>query len=122
MEHSISLNLLIDFTSAVQSSIFEASQQFSNLEEFVSGILLKKKISTDLSRPQRRYDSELEYIPTQFICEFIKHLTGTDGIKFSSSLDSEKGNNIVLFATDKVKCTSIERVRINKIEIDSEIF
>ncbi len=113
---------LIDFTSAVQSSIFEASQQFPNLEEFVTGILLKKKISADLSRPQRRYDSELEYIPTQFICEFIKHLTGADGIKFSSSLDSEKGNNIVLFATNKVECTFIERVRINKIEIDSETF
>ena len=113
---------LIDFTTAIQNSIFEASQQFSNLEEFVSGILLKKKISADLSRPQRRYDSELEYIPTQFICEFIKHLTGADGIKFSSSLDSEKGNNIVLFATDKVECVSVERVRINKIKIDSEMF
>ena len=113
---------LIDFTSAVQNSIFEASQRYPNLEEFVIGILLKKKISADLSRPQRRYDSELEYIPTQFICEFIKHLTGADGIKFSSSLDSEKGNNIVLFATNKVECTSVERVRINKINIDSEMF
>jgi len=111
---------LIDFTSASQDSIFSASQQFPNLDEYVIGILLKKKISIDLSRPQRRYDSELEYIPTQFICEFIKHLTGADGIKFLSSLDSEKGNNIVLFATNKVECISVEKVRINKIKIDSE--
>jgi hypothetical protein len=113
---------LIDFTSALQVSIFDASQQFSTLDEFVIGILLKKKISADLSRPQRRYDSELEYIPTQFICEFIKHLTGADGIKFSSSLDSDIGNNIVLFATKKVECIAVERVRINKINIDSEPF
>jgi len=82
--------------------------------------LLKKKISADLSKPHRRYDSELEYIPTQFICEFIKHLTGADGIKFSSSLDSEKGNNIVLFATDKVKCISVEGIRINQVKINSK--
>ncbi len=113
---------LIDFTSASQVSIFDASQQFSNLEEFVIGVLLKKKISADLSRPQRRYDSELEYIPTQFICEFIKYLTGADGIKFSSSLDSDRGNNIVLFSADKVECIDVERVRINRVYIESEKF
>ncbi len=113
---------LIDFTSESQVSIFDASLQFSNLEEFVIGVFLKKKISADLSRPQRRYDSELEYIPTQFICEFIKHLTGADGIKFSSSLDSDSGNNIVLFSADKVECIDVERVRINRVHIESENF
>jgi len=109
---------LIDFTSPLQFGIFEASQQFPDLEEFVIGVLLKKEISADLSKPHRRYDSELEYIPTQFICEFIKHLTGVDGIKFSSSLDSEKGNNIVLFSTNKVQCISVEGIRISQITIN----
>lgn len=70
----------------------------------------------DLSKPMRRFDSELDYIPTQFICEFIKVFTGVDGIKFASSLDST-GGNLVIFNQEVMSCTSSERVRITKLAI-----
>ena len=38
--------------------------------DLIKSRLLTSVISRDLSKPMRRYDSELEYIPTQFICEF----------------------------------------------------
>lgn len=68
--------------------------------------LLKKQIGNDLSRPMRRYDNkEIEYVPTQFICEYIKTM-GADGIMFDSAVH-KGGKNLVLFKSDKVKCTKV---------------
>lgn len=79
--------------------------------------LLKKIISIDLSQPMRRYDSELDYIPTQFICEFIKVYTNVQGIKFKSSL--HEGNNLVIFDQNAMICKNVKKVRISKVKIDS---
>ena len=78
--------------------------------------LLRQKISSDLSKPMRRYDSELEYIPTQFICEFIKVFTGAFGIRFNSSLHP-KGNNVVLFDQNLMTCISVKKVKINTVNL-----
>ena len=80
--------IISDFTES--ETIFHPSR----VAERIKSTLLKQKISVDLSKPMRRYDSELDYIPTQFICEFIKIYTGVQGIKFRSSLHT-LGNNIV---------------------------
>lgn len=84
----------------------------------IKSTLLKKEISRDLSKPMRRYDSELEYIPTQFICEFIKIFTNVQGIKFRSSLH-ESGNNLVIFNQNIMKCIDVKKVSITKVEVDS---
>jgi hypothetical protein len=90
----------------------------SKVAEKIKTKLLKELISKDLSKPIRRYDSELDYIPTQFICEFIKVYTGASGIKFRSSLHKD-GNNIVIFDQDLMECTSVERVKIQNVKISS---
>src|SRR5690606_22135372 len=68
----------------------------NEVNQKIKSTLLKQVISKDLSKPMRRYDSELDYVPTQFICEFIRIFTGVKGIKFRSSLHNV-GNNLVLF-------------------------
>jgi hypothetical protein len=82
----------------------------------IKSTLLKKLISRDLSKPMRRYDSELDYIPTQFICEFIKTFTNVQGIKFRSSLHNT-GSNLVLFNQETMKCRSVKKVQISKVQI-----
>ncbi len=67
----------------------------------------------------RRYDSELDYIPTQFICEFIKIFTNVRGIKFRSSLHPV-GNNIVIFNQDIMENKEVKKVRICNVSIESE--
>ena len=74
-------------------------------------------ISRDLSKPLRRYDSELEYVPTQLICEFCKKYVQADGICFDSSLYCG-GLNYVLFDNKAAKCTDVECHEITKIDID----
>ena len=65
---------------------------------------------------QAFYDSELDYIPTQFICEFIKIFTNVQGIKFRSSLHNT-GSNLVLFNQETMKCRSVKKVQISKVNI-----
>ena len=84
-------------------------------------IVIKKKIidaiSEDLSKPLRRYDSELEYVPTQLICEYCKRIVGADGISFESSLH-KGGRNYVLFDDSAAKCVRVDSHEITKIDID----
>lgn len=84
-------------------------------------IVIKKKvidaISEDLSKPLRRYDSELEYVPTQLICEYCKRIVGADGISFESSL-YKSGRNYVLFDESAAKCIRVDSHEITRIDID----
>ncbi len=103
---------LVDFTE--DTYLFHPD--YSSINKTIKAKLLRQKISSDLSRPMRRYDSELEYIPTQFICEFIKVFTGAFGIRFSSSLHP-KGNNIVMFDQNLMTCISVMKVKINSVNL-----
>lgn len=103
--------VLVDFT--------EKASAFSKVDEiieFTKSMLLKRYISFDLSKPIRRYDSEIEYIPTQFICEYIRYISDADGILFNSSLHNG-GKNIVLFKQDKVECVKVNMYRVSEVDI-----
>jgi hypothetical protein len=91
----------------------------SSVNQRIKSTLLRQIISRDLSKPMRRYDSELDYIPTQFICEFIKVFTNVQGIKFRSSLHNV-GNNIVIFNQDIMECESVKRIQISKVSIEGQ--
>ncbi|GHT12524.1 hypothetical protein FACS189426_16020 [Bacteroidia bacterium] len=92
----------------------------TNIIEFSKGKILRDIISKDLSKPLHRFDSELEYIPTQFICEFIRYFYDIDGIQFFSSL-KKGGVNVVLFSEDKITCNAVELHQISEIKINSQI-
>lgn len=103
---------IVDFTE--DSPLFQPEY----VKGAIQGKLLRDRISKDLSKPMRRYDSELEYIPTQFICEYIKVFTGAKGIRFRSSLH-EKGINIVFFQPELMECKKVRKLKINNINLSS---
>lgn len=105
---------IVDFSE--NTSLFQ--EDFNQISNNIKGKLLRELISLDLSKPMRRYDNEIEYIPTQFICEFIKVFTGAKGIKFTSSLHPS-GNNFVIFEQHLMKCNAVELVRVNSVELKS---
>ena len=109
------LNIL-DFTSKL--SLYVA---YSNETESLADVIVRQKllqaISRDLSKPLRRYDSEIEYVPTQLVCEICK-LNEMDGIRFESSLH-KGGINVVLFDASKAECVSVKSVEICNVEISS---
>ena len=105
---------LVDFTE--DTSLFQPNS--SSINKTIKAKLLRQKISGDLSKPMRRYDNELDYIPTQFICEFIKVFTGAFGIRFTSSIHP-KGNNVVIFDQTLMTCVSVQKVKINSVNLHS---
>lgn len=105
---------IVDFSE--DTSLFQ--EDLNNISSTIKGKLLRERISVDLSKPMRRYDNEIEYIPTQFICEFIKVFTGASGIKFSSSLHPS-GNNFVIFEQTLMRCHAVNLVRVNSVNLKS---
>ena len=112
---------LIDFVYDVNLFL---SYNDSNIS--LKETIIKKKvieaISFDLSKPLRRYDSEIEYVPTQLICEYCRRIVDSegetaDGITFESSLH-KGGRNYVLFDESAAKCIRVDSHEITKIDID----
>lgn len=101
---------IVDFTD--YSSLFRPTM----VNNTIKSKLLREKISRDLSKPMRRYDTEVEYIPTQFICEYIKVITGANGIRFNSSLHPE-GKNIVIFDQELVECKEVVLKKVDSLKM-----
>lgn len=107
---------IVDFTEKV--NLFKV---FYDEGEDVFMRKVKRRVlfdafSSDLSKPLRSFDSELEYIPTQYICEYFKD-SGADGIMFKSSV-REEGRNLVLFYPEKAECVEVYPYEVNQINID----
>jgi len=109
---------IIDFTSPTPLYYRVESAIKSSVAERIKAHLLKKKISADLSRPMRKYDSPVEYIPTQFICEFINVFTGAEGIQFRSSVHIT-GKNLVIFNEEKIECINVSVKKVSTIKLAS---
>lgn len=71
-----------------------------------------RKISLEIAKPIRWSDSRLDYVPTQYICDFIKGITERGqkvygGIQYDSTR-SEFGYNLAIFDSGVVACESVE--------------
>lgn len=78
--------------------------------------LLMHRISKDLSKPMRRYSRKTEYVPTQYICEFIRYVIGADAIQFASSLKAG-GINLVVFDSDKMECVGTQLYLVSDYQL-----
>ncbi len=88
---------------------------FTDLKKYSEYQPFLVELEKDLSKPLRRFDSELDYLPTQYLCEYIKSL-GYDGIEFGSAMN-KVGTNLAVFDDNKLKCMNCEVVEIKNIEI-----
>ena len=70
-------------------------------------------LSAEFSKPN--WGNEDDYWPTQYLCEYIRHL-GFDGIRFCSSINPE-AKNIVLFDTNENPVTKRKKYRITGSQI-----
>jgi RES domain-containing protein len=109
-----------DLANSNPPSFFDVSDP-SNIDIQVQQILSHRYVSTlghELSRPLSAYDTELEYVPTQYICEFAK-AHDLDGILYESSLKAG-GCNLVLFDVAAAVCVNVRDVRVSDIYINFE--
>lgn len=74
------------------------------------------RIHKEIIRPLRSGESDLNYLPTQYIVDYIRSL-GYEGIKYSSSRD-EGSFNLALFSEEKVNCENVKLIKVDKVLYD----
>ena len=103
---------LVDLSGFSRISPFTYDESF--IEIFAINRNVLHDISHEIAKPVRRHDSPFEYLPTQYISEFIKS-QGYDGVAYKSTINKD-GYNFALFDETLVECTSVKTVEVKHIE------
>jgi hypothetical protein len=82
-------------------------------ERFAVNRKILQEIAAEISKPLRRSDSALEYLPTQFISEFIKS-QNYDGVEYPSTFN-ENGYNLAIFDETLFTCVDVKTVEVAKV-------
>ena len=72
------------------------------------------KIGDEIAKPLRRSDSFLDYLPTQYISDFIKS-KGYYGIEFKSTMCMD-GYNLAIFNETLFECIEVEVRKIESLQ------
>ncbi|MBI5186931.1 MAG: RES domain-containing protein [Nitrospinae bacterium] len=75
------------------------------------------KLGEELTKPILPRDAHLEYLPTQYLCEFIKHC-GFDGVVYKSSVG--EGDNYAIFNDDKLTIADVFLYNVKETIINAE--
>lgn len=73
-----------------------------------------KKISSEIAKPLRRQDSALDYLPTQYISDFIKS-RGFAGIEYKSTM-KRGGYNLAIFNESLFECKNVDVYDIRELK------
>ena len=100
----------------VNLSGFDKTSPFkydSDLAGFAANRKVFKELAAEVARPLRRSDSNLEYLPTQYITEFIKS-QNFDGVVYDSTL-RQGGYNLAIFNDDLFECVKVQTIEVSEI-------
>ena len=97
-------------------SPFDLSDE-DELELIYKNMPFLSLLGNELSKPVIPREANLEYLPSQYLCELLKHI-GFHGIIYKSSIDT--GNNYVIFDDSKLKCINTFQYKITEMIIKSE--
>ncbi len=75
-------------------------------------------LENELSKPILPRVADLEYLPTQYLCEFIKNC-GYDGVLFKSSIST--GANLALFDDTKVRANKLMQYQVTKLQYEQAL-
>ena len=104
---------LINLSILGEISPFTAGLTFG-FEWFAINMPILKKICFEIAKPLRRQEGELDYLPTQYIADFIKSQK-FDGICYQSTL-CDGGINYAIFDPKKFACNRTELLQINSVK------
>ena len=78
-------------------------------------------INKEMAKTMRRGDSLLDYLPTQYICDFVMSIVDKngniqfDGICYQSAMNN-RGYNLAVFDPQKFKCTFCQTYEITSLK------
>lgn len=82
-----------------------------------------ERLNAEMSKSLRRSDSTLDYIPTQYIVDFIKSIEHNgeqeyDGIEYNSTTNPG-GYNLAIFDPELFECIAVDVYDIEKLQYSS---
>ncbi|WP_451974118.1 RES family NAD+ phosphorylase [Azospirillum endophyticum] len=80
-----------------------------------SDISFLERLGKELTRPVLPKGASIDYIPSQYLCEFIK-TRGHDGVIYKSSVGD--GMNLALFDPKRAVPTSVQQYRVDRVTVD----
>lgn len=89
------------------------------LEDYLKYQKYLKRLEIELSKPLRRHDQKLEYLPSQYLCEYVKSL-GYDAIEYGSSL-YEDGINVAVFNDGKLEARKAEVHEVISVDLKTKV-
>ena len=101
---------IIDLTKINKISPF---LDLENIMKYAINYDFLKDIAEEISKPHKRGSTDLDYLPIQYIGEYVKYL-GYDGIKYNSTLNPG-GINYVFFDDSLWNCTKVDLYEINEV-------
>jgi hypothetical protein len=76
-------------------------------------------MALEIAKPLRRSDSPLDYLPTQYISEFIK-FAGYAGVEYASTLNVG-GYNLAVFDESLFECTDVSVVEVKSVSYETDL-
>jgi len=82
------------------------------------------KINAEMGKALRRSDSTLDYVPTQYISDFIKSIEYNGqaeyaGLEYNSTMNTD-GFNLAIFYPDLFRCVDVKTYRIKDLLYQKE--
>ncbi|WP_271950354.1 RES domain-containing protein [Ruegeria faecimaris] len=90
-------------------------QGTSDIAQLRADIPFLEKLGEELTRPVLPRSAAIDYVPSQFLCEFIKK-QGFSGVLYSSSVSD--GMNLALFDIEAAEAVSVAEYLIDKVSVD----
>jgi len=100
---------LVEIVALKNLNLFDLWIDLSNINDWSDFYQLASRFSSVISEKEK----EIDYLPRQFIAEYIKH-KGVDGIRYAS-FQSQTGKNIVLFDEEKVSFIQSEILQTRNV-------
>lgn len=73
-----------------------------------------ERLGIELTRPVVPQGAAIDYVPSQYLCEFIKK-SGYDGVIYSSSVS--EGMNLALFDPALADCRGVVQTRVERVTV-----
>lgn len=95
-------------------SPFELEDE-TEVAQFLVELEFLDQLGDELTRPVVPSSAATEYVPSQYLCEFVKH-ENYDGVVYRSSVG--EGVNLALFDATSYSAMLVESVDITRVDLD----
>ncbi|HBK38150.1 MAG: RES domain-containing protein [Halomonas sp.] len=86
----------------------------SEISQLRADLPFLERLGEELTRPVQPSGAAIDYIPSQYLCEFIKKI-GFDGVLYRSSVSD--GINLALFNPEKAVGGKVELYSVSKVSV-----